>query len=587
MKTLTLAALSLTLACGAALAAKVEDTDPSVSYNGTWANQMDAMASGGGYTSSSTAGSTVTFQFSGTGITLYRELDPTGGTASVMIDNQPWGNISFVFTQRAYQIPAVIDQLSTGMHTIVLTVSTGTVFIDAFESPITVTPTAAQQSALTRINFYRNATGLPSANLCSACDLAAQAHSDYQAATSALAHVETAGTPGFTGVNPGDRLLYFGYDQNTSEDADMSADPVHSIDDWVNTLYHRVPILTYSYADVGWGANAAGYSTQDFGNKHGTSPAARQMTLYPYNNQVDVPLVFNGEGPNPLPAATYPTGYPVTLHFDQPANATQGTATGTNSGTLTDASGNVIPATFLDRNSDPNNFLGDDYAIMPNAPLSDFTTYKAQIQGTDTAGNAFTASWSFRTAPASNIVAVYPGQQGLAYVIQWNTQNAVTSTQLVYGPTTAYGTTVVGVAGGGNSYFAMLQGLAGGVYHYQISATDALGNTRSTPDSTFTAANIPAATVNITYVNPFLSTSVAWFWQTAGAVASTSVQYGLTTAYGMTATSGPQNPPINLAYYAQANGLMPGTTYHYQITATDMQGNTLTTPDMTVTTPAM
>jgi hypothetical protein len=70
-------------------------------------------------------------------------------------------------------------------------------------------------------------------------------------------------------------------------------------------------------------------------------------------------------------------------------------------------------------------------------------------------------------------------------------------------------------------------------------------------------------------------------WETAGTVASTQVNYGPTTAYGSTITG---NPFTGSPTQFSADFFNPPSgTYHYQITATDAQGNTFTTPDATFT----
>ncbi|OGK00135.1 MAG: hypothetical protein A2519_22065 [Candidatus Raymondbacteria bacterium RIFOXYD12_FULL_49_13] len=67
-------------------------------------------------------------------------------------------------------------------------------------------------------------------------------------------------------------------------------------------------------------------------------------------------------------------------------------------------------------------------------------------------------------------------------------------------------------------------------------------------------------------------------------VARIEVQYGLTTAYGITATSGP-------GYYSMAAitlaGLQGNSTYHYCLTLTDPVGNVTITSDYTFTTGAV
>ena len=490
------------LTAAVAFGQKVEETDKTVTLTGAWMQVNDPAASAGAYALSGNAGDTVTFNFTGAGVTLYRTLDPSGGMATVSIDGKAWGSIAFFFGTRAYQVPAVIDQLPAGAHQMVLTVaagsppgSTGTnVYIDAFESPITFAPTAAQQSALARVNLYRTAAGLPVASMSTAINLAAQAHSSWLGANNSTGHVETAGTMGFVGTRFGERLSYFGYDQAASEDWASDADPNNAVDQWLDSVYHRTPLMTFNYTDIGFGTDQAGGSTLDYGRKSGSQPTTRQITAYPANNQTNIPTQFGGgELPDPLAGiATYPTGFPISIHIDQPANVTPGTDTVVNTGTLTDAAGNVVAVKFLDRNSDTSGFLtGDDYFLMPLMPLAVSTTYKAQISGTDLAGNQFSLTWQFSTSSAATIVKILPFQlQSTSIWIQWNTLGAVTTTSVQYGPTTTYGTMLTGTPNNTADPLSVavnLSGLTPGtVYHYLITATDAQGNTQTSGDRTFT-----------------------------------------------------------------------------------------------------
>jgi uncharacterized protein YkwD len=494
--------LALSFAAGVAHADRFEENNPAVTLKGTWMQPTDARASGGAYAVSNTAGDTVTFQFTGDTITIYRRVDVDGGAATVTVDNNAVGTVTCYFPEQRWQIPAVLDHLGAGQHTVVLTVSgqmpTGStglnVYFDAFEVPATFTPSAGQQAALTRVNKYRNQMGIPPAALSTALDLAAQAHADYNAMTGVLGHDETLGTAGFVGAGFGDRALYFGYDSATSEDAHQVGSPNGSVDGWMNTLYHRVPIATYRNTDIGYGLSLLNNKTMDvmdFGNKSSTAPAARVISTYPVNNQTDILTGWFEEGPDPLPGKPRPMGFAISVHIAQPANAPQGTDMVMNSGTLTDATNQTVPVYFMDRTSDPNMILGDDYFIVPQQPLNVGVKYTARVTGTDTQGNQFDTTWTFSTLPAAGIVSVLSfGATTTSIWIQWVTAGLVQSTQLQYGTTTAYGTTAMATpndANNPNSVAANLTGLMPGTtYHYQITATDAQGNTRTTDDATFT-----------------------------------------------------------------------------------------------------
>ena len=68
-------------------------------------------------------------------------------------------------------------------------------------------------------------------------------------------------------------------------------------------------------------------------------------------------------------------------------------------------------------------------------------------------------------------------------------------------------------------------------------------------------------------------------------MATCQLLYGTTTAYGMTVPGQQGWDGQSTDYGAWPTGLTPGTTYHYQITASDGT-NTYTSPDATFTVPA-
>jgi hypothetical protein len=419
--------------------------------------------------------------------------------------------------------------------------------------------------------------------------LAANAHAKYLSDTDFITnggspHVETLGaSPDFTAAQPGDRDAYFGFTGFAGvEDSNNSADPVQFVDEWMGGVYHRWPYLVYNLTDAGFAGYPVG-STMDFGTNvtQAVLPTATTMTVYPANNQVDVwPLYDGTDGPNNV---TYfgSYGFPITAQFSFPATAAQGTAPATpTTGSLQDSSGNVIPVIIAD-NSIDNQLLGA-YVMIPSQPLAVSTAYTATMSGVDPMNNAFSMSWMFTTAnsnfvhdPRSRV-----GNNGYLYTINWDMPGLNVPSQAEYGPTTAYGNVVVGTNSQGTSFQAVIPGLLTvPVTHFRVTAKDAQGNAYQTADHTITIANpIAAATVGYLTVNPSAA-DTSMQWQTAGIVSSTQVNYGPTTAYGSTIAGNPfTGSPTQFS--ADISNLTTGT-YHYQVTATDAQGNTFTTPDAT------
>jgi len=244
--------------------------NPAVSSQGAWSAQSNPSAAASGYLQDSTAGDTLTFKFTGDSIALYRLVDPNGGQATLTMDGNSAGTFDFYFPQQRWQIPAVLDHLGAGPYTLVLTVSAQNnpasaghnIYIDTVAAPSPFVPNADQQTAINRVNFYRNQAGLPPAALNNALDLAAQAHAG-------LSHVETPNVYGFVGAQVGDRTTYFttyfGYPPQTNfslgsseteilpvqEDAaggglTTSVSAGVAVDAWMGEVYHRQSIMKYS-----------------------------------------------------------------------------------------------------------------------------------------------------------------------------------------------------------------------------------------------------------------------------------------------------------------------------------------------------
>lgn len=588
-----------------ATAQRVEETSNTLTYNGVWSPINDPNASGGSYTMSNTVGSSLKFQVTGTNFVLYRKLDTNGGYAAITVDGNPFGNLTFYAQQTVWQVPAAIDELSAGTHTIVLTVSQTqpqgsggfNVYIDALQNPVpaNLTATQPQLDAVTRTNYYRNIAGLPAARHHLALGLAANAHAQYLDNVNFIAngsspHVETLGaSPFFTAAQPGDRDAYFGYTGGGgTEDSNNSADPIQFVDGWVDEVYHREPYFMYGLTDIGFGGYPNG-STMDFASNvaQPVSPTAVTYTTYPANKQTDVWLFYDGsDGPNNVNfGGTY--GYPINLTAAYPANPTLGTATPTpTTGTLTDSSGNAIPVTIADSSIDPQLAT---FFMIPNQPLSPSTTYTATMSGVDLLMNAFTKTWSFTTAnPNSvhNVRSATNPQQTYIYNVNWDMPTMTVPSQLEYGPTTAYGTIVQGMNQQGTTWTAYLNGASTvPVTHYRVTAKDAQGNVYASPDHyILTASPVPAATVGYISLNPDnQDTNIQW--ETAAPVTSSTVIYGTSVAYGQNASGGIVGGGFATKFSADMFNLTSGVTYHYQIVTVDLNGKTSTTPDALFTVP--
>ena len=117
-------ALALTLAPAAhaqLMGSRVEDTDPSVTYYGTWSVNVNLNHSGGTAHLSTDPGATATVAFSGTGVHWIGYRDQWSGIASIILDGD------FLQTVDTYASPAQAQAvmfrtgaLGSGSHTLAI-----------------------------------------------------------------------------------------------------------------------------------------------------------------------------------------------------------------------------------------------------------------------------------------------------------------------------------------------------------------------------------------------------------------------------------------------------------------------------------
>jgi hypothetical protein len=97
---------------------RIEETDKSILYTGTWYTNGDALNSGGSSALTNAKGATAVVTFTGTGITWIGVLDPYSGLATVYLD----GTINTVDTYGVttlYQQPLFkVSGLTSGPHTL-------------------------------------------------------------------------------------------------------------------------------------------------------------------------------------------------------------------------------------------------------------------------------------------------------------------------------------------------------------------------------------------------------------------------------------------------------------------------------------
>jgi hypothetical protein len=173
--------------------------------------------------------------------------------------------------------------------------------------------------------------------------------------------------------------------------------------------------------------------------------------------------------------------------------------------------------------------------LTGTVPLTASSTDNVQVASVAFYEGSFGASFASSTFVGSSAVA-----SGTQYSFSWNTITA---------------------ANGSTTLWAL--------------ATDVSNNT-STASTTVNIENPPIITAS----TPSITTSSAIIAWTTNNLATSQINYGLTSAYGSsTATS-----TLATNHSIALSGLTASTTYHYQLLSTDAQGNTATTSDAILST---
>jgi hypothetical protein len=253
------------------------------------------------------------------------------------------------------------------------------------------------QAALNRINYYRQLVGTQILQLHPALTTAAQHHAHYDllnhgdsSAWTAGPHGEVPGKPGFTGESSGARALAAGYPWAAGwEVMNYFDDPARSVDDLMNSVYHRVGMLIWTHQYLGYGhGRSAGEAVDvlDFGRGATEPISASGVLVFPPGGMSDVPIYGASETPDPIPPnGHYPIGYPITL---QPAF---GSTLTVDSAELRDSAG-VLVSTY----PNPPGCTNSCYALIPISPLRYSVTYTLHARG-QIDNETFDKTWSFTT----------------------------------------------------------------------------------------------------------------------------------------------------------------------------------------------
>lgn len=263
--------------------------------------------------------------------------------------------------------------------------------------------TAEQKAALGRVNWYRANVGVAPIEEVAEINLACQAHADYYATHLSAyqkdqvpggVHSESAAlTDGFTGVGFGDRMTAAGYTgQPGWEIIAFLGSPAAAVDSWMETVYHRIPIVSPNAIHLGYGIHKspAAIDVMDFGR--GSAADKDLIVVYPWPDQTGVPRAWSGnEGPQPpAPKGGYPSGpvVTVTTGAGEPLSISEHALAGPD--------GKPIAHVWHPKGA--NGFMEATWALYAEKPLSGATKYTVTLTGT-LAAAPWSRSWSFTTGP--------------------------------------------------------------------------------------------------------------------------------------------------------------------------------------------
>lgn len=264
------------------------------------------------------------------------------------------------------------------------------------------------QSALALMNQYRSWLGLQPMRIDPALQAAAEAHAEYyrlnygdpDLAGMGL-HMEKPGRPGFTGETMADRAAAHGYKGSVNENVGLSGSILTTLDWFMGTINHRLPIIDPRYTDVGIATvNQDGivFEIINFGMPQYSEYADPAWVIWPPDGTTGVGLSFWGEAPNPFPGATFPTGLPVTMSYFGEGGISLDSWTVLADGVQVASFGGV-----------GSGFLSGRAALITAAsPLEYGTTYTIQASGM-AGGEPFSRTWSFTTRHTDDEPMARPG----------------------------------------------------------------------------------------------------------------------------------------------------------------------------------
>jgi cysteine-rich repeat protein len=258
--------------------------------------------------------------------------------------------------------------------------------------------------AMHAMNLLRAAADLPGSKLNMQIVGAAQAHASYYSNNAAAysgglsAHNEDPAFPnGFTGADFGTRMSAAGFaGPALFETMAFSANPSGAIAQWMNSVFHRIPLIHPNMTQFGYALSTAMSRANDVADySRGNAEKPNAVIVWPPPNATGIPRSFNRSQEGPMPPAPpgggNTTGPIISVMF---ANGSNGTIT---SHALKDAGGATLPDTMIAKNDAQfGGFMSGSYCFYAAGPAAAGSKFTVEIAGT-VGGQAFSQTWSFTT----------------------------------------------------------------------------------------------------------------------------------------------------------------------------------------------
>ena len=263
-----------------------------------------------------------------------------------------------------------------------------------------------EAAAFNLLNAERSRCGFGTLVQNTQIDAAAQAHADWGLRNWVWSHYEdeTKYPSGYTGNTSRVRALYQGYTNLGATGEVMAATNGTSVKTGLGTEHIRgllaapfhLNTLTYGYLDVGisvrsktdaGSSNPAVFSVADLAYKQNLGmqqQSSSSILTYPCDGTTGVDYQLDGEIPNPVPGrnlAAFPLGHPVLIRVRDSNTLSITDATMRNLST-----NELVPvrsAATTKADDTGGIFKYNEAYVIPDGPLSQNTTYKVTITGTN------------------------------------------------------------------------------------------------------------------------------------------------------------------------------------------------------------